>query len=114
VGTILNLGFLGWVVLLAVKGLQKEDNWLGWFMFSRARYFQATLRDKGGEVDIWDYLPHCQVMLSQRQIESLLRHIQTDRKHGYLEGTVRLFLNEGEKLYTIRRALLIPQDEDEV
>lgn len=108
----LNLTFIGWIILLAVKGLQRSDNWLGWFMFSRARYFQISLRDKAGEVDIWEYLPHCQVMLSQHQIEALLRYIQTNRKHGYLEGTVRMFLTDGERLYSIRRGLLIPQDEE--
>lgn len=108
----MDVAFTLWVVLLLIKGLQFKDNWLGWFMFSRARYFQANLHDRRGAVDVWNYLPHCQVMLSQRQIESLLRHIQSDRKSGYVEGTVKMFLTEGETTYIVKRSLLIPRDDE--
>jgi hypothetical protein len=105
--------FAAWALLLIVKGLQRSDNWLGWFMFSRSRYFTVTLRDKRGDVNVWDYLPHCQVMLSKSQIEALIRFIQNDRHAGFLEGTVTMYLTEGSVRFIVRRSYLIPQEDEE-
>ena len=103
--------FAAWVLLLIIKGLQRSDNWLGWFMFSRSRYFIATLHDKRGDVDVWDYLPHCQVMLSKPQIEALIRFIQNDRQAGFLEGAVTMYLTEGRTSFMVRRSHLIPLED---
>lgn len=106
---IIDVLLVCWAVFLVYKGLSRKEGWFGWLMFSRARYFSATLRDRNGVVDVWEYLPHCQVMLSQLQIEELLRFIQTKRLGGYITGTVTLYNNDHIHEYSVRKNLLIPK-----
>lgn len=110
---VANLGLFAWAAFLLYKGLQTKDNWFGWLMFSRARYFQAELRDRQGPFDIWEYLPPCQVMLSERQIEALLGHIQSIRRSGTITGSVTLLTTTGKQFYAIRKTRLIPSERKE-
>lgn len=110
---VADFGLLAWVAFLLFKGFQTKDNWFGWLMFSRARYFQAELRDRQGPFDIWEYLPPCQVMLSVRQIEALLRHIESVRSSGIVTGSVTLLTTTGKQFYVVRKTRLIPCDRKE-
>lgn len=107
---VANFGLVAWIAFLLFKGLQVKDNWFGWLMFSRARYFQAELRDQQGPFDVWEYLPPCQVMLTAGQIELLIGYIQSTRGAGVITGSVTLLTTTGKQFYVIRNTRLIPSD----
>ena len=85
-----------YVAILAVYGsFVKKPNWLGWFMFTRCSFCYADLFCDGKRVNIWDYLPHCQVIIHKPMLFQLITYLREEKKMTRLAGTVKLFTNKG-------------------
>lgn len=107
---MLQLTFLTYLLLLIYFGFVKRgDNWLGWFMFVRASFCEAEIRCGTQEINVWDYLPHSQVVVHRDALNRLMLYLH--KQHGLypLSGEVRLHTNNGTITFRVRRAWLIPQ-----
>lgn len=99
---------LVWILILVFFGfIKKEDNWLGWFMFCRASYCYSELRNWDQPVNIWHYLPHSQVMVSEEMFEELLRFLRNSKGMTGLNGYVEFRTTRGVIRRNIRRSWLI-------
>ena len=85
----------------------RRDNWLGWFMFCRASFCYANIRFKDELINIWDYIPHCQVILHKDMLNNLLWYLKAIRGMSPMVGTVVLYTSDGVVRHKVRNAWLV-------
>lgn len=88
--------FVVYIAILAIYGFfVKRPNWLGWFMFTRGSFCYAELFCNGERVNIWDYLPHCQVIVHKPLLFQLITYLRDEKRMTNLNGMVKLYTDKG-------------------
>ena len=102
------LTFVGFCAVLGYYGfICRRPNWLGWFMFCRASYCCAEIRCGDEVLNIWNYLPHCQVIVHKEMINNLLWYLRAKHDKRRMHGTVVLHTTRGIRSFRVRNAWLV-------
>ncbi len=106
--SLLQIAFITYLAVLMYFGfLTRTPNWLGWFMFARPSFCYAKITCGERNVNIWAYLPHCQVIVHKPMIEALLQYLRVHHGLYPLSGTIVLHTANGTEVYRVRNAWLI-------
>lgn len=105
---VLKAVFAAYLAVLVYFGFVcRRPNKLGWFMFCRASYVYAEIRHGAEVLNIWNYLPHSQVIVHKEMVNDLLRYLRQHHEKFPMSGVVRLYTKNGVLEYRVRNAWLV-------
>lgn len=98
---------LYFIVLLYYGFYTKKPNWLGWFMFVRGSYCYANLKSKKTNINIWEYFPHCQVIIHKEMMVNLLSFLREEKGIKDIRGYFILYTPNNIKKYPVNNSHVV-------